>query len=515
MAPTTCEKNYPSEAFFILCLSPGSFRRKLAPLKFRANPETLGVDGGRLEWKWSKYAYIVSHTDLLNNGGTKCYIFVDKSLDNLDIHIDMTVRNKENGEDKNSLTSVTLGRCALVSSEFLELKGVIRRPITNKESNIIGEIVFEFLVVECVAATCPKNGVHCALLIGHRGKGAHVRSFVQENTLLSFLSATRDRKVKCIELDVQLTADGHPIVFHDFLITRKTQQLDLDDMDAINAVHHPTIAVGSLTLKKFQKMGVFREVSTVVSYESDRDSRDNNGHYPRSKGYHNGRRVGNKSCSTSRSSSITSDLSTTSSGKAYDFEEEEAEEVPSLIEDHLPSLEEVCMKMPVDVGFFLELKYPCPEYQERKRLALPERNFFVNAVLDCVLCSEEAEDGCIFVIRSRYLLFIEMQAEMFSSFVVMFGARFPSDDRFDPRTIDIHAAIDWAVAQNLDGMVILADIILEKPFLVSQVKNYGLWVFCFGSVNSQVDQAKELIALGVDGLIADNVTTLARDLYPA
>eukprot|EP00166_Cyanidium_caldarium_P005145 ctg_5992.g647 len=51
MAPTTCEKNYPSEAFFILCLSPGSFRRKLAPLKFRANPETLGVDGGRLEWK--------------------------------------------------------------------------------------------------------------------------------------------------------------------------------------------------------------------------------------------------------------------------------------------------------------------------------------------------------------------------------------------------------------------------------------------------------------------------------
>ena len=60
-------------------------------------------------------------------------------------------------------------------------------------------------------------------MIGHRGAGASrgkrpKPSVVHENTLLSFETARR-RGVSFIELDVQLTRDNVPIVWHDFCFT--------------------------------------------------------------------------------------------------------------------------------------------------------------------------------------------------------------------------------------------------------------------------------------------------------
>lgn len=51
--------------------------------------------------------------------------------------------------------------------------------------------------------------VHHPLAIGHRGS-----SYAVENTLSAVLDA-RDRGMDCAEIDVQLTADGVPVLFHD------------------------------------------------------------------------------------------------------------------------------------------------------------------------------------------------------------------------------------------------------------------------------------------------------------
>lgn len=54
-------------------------------------------------------------------------------------------------------------------------------------------------------------------VIGHRGAAAHA----PENTLAGFACAAR-LGVRWIELDVQLTADGLPVVFHDDRLERTT-----------------------------------------------------------------------------------------------------------------------------------------------------------------------------------------------------------------------------------------------------------------------------------------------------
>ena len=68
------------------------------------------------------------------------------------------------------------------------------------------------------------------LVIGHRGAAGHA----PENTLPSF-EAARSLGVQEVELDVRLSRDGVPVLFHDELLDRKTQfEGPVADRDAEN-----------------------------------------------------------------------------------------------------------------------------------------------------------------------------------------------------------------------------------------------------------------------------------------
>jgi len=69
-----------------------------------------------------------------------------------------------------------------------------------------------------VAAAAEESMLLCTPLIGHRGDGEQTTSLLQENTLLSFLAAIRGKNVRAVELDVQLTRDGVPVVHHDAVL---------------------------------------------------------------------------------------------------------------------------------------------------------------------------------------------------------------------------------------------------------------------------------------------------------
>jgi glycerophosphoryl diester phosphodiesterase len=74
------------------------------------------------------------------------------------------------------------------------------------------------------------------LVIAHRGDSAHR----PENTLASFASAL-ELGAGIVELDVQLTGDGHVVVIHDPTVNRTTdgrgdvRQMDLADVRALSA----------------------------------------------------------------------------------------------------------------------------------------------------------------------------------------------------------------------------------------------------------------------------------------
>ncbi|MBN1250124.1 MAG: hypothetical protein JXC32_20840 [Anaerolineae bacterium] len=75
---------------------------------------------------------------------------------------------------------------------------------------------------------CRKPGA-LPKLVGHRGALA----IAPENTMVSFERAWQDG-ADLIELDVRLSADGHPVVFHDALVDRTT--------DATGLIHEMTLA---------------------------------------------------------------------------------------------------------------------------------------------------------------------------------------------------------------------------------------------------------------------------------
>eukprot|EP00166_Cyanidium_caldarium_P006321 ctg_90.g40 len=148
-----------------------------------------------------------------------------------------------------------IGQAAILESELVQAQSVecapgnryafcMRRPLVNDLHRIVGELSFAYLIIEPYrgphaeqalqlarqreARTASPGAEHpdvlaaappfASRLVGHRGAGGRGTTVLQENTVLSFLSAVRGKDVCAIELDVQLTRDGVPVIHHDFFV---------------------------------------------------------------------------------------------------------------------------------------------------------------------------------------------------------------------------------------------------------------------------------------------------------
>ena len=134
-------------------------------------------------------------------------------------------------------------------------QGTQRMQIMGSQNNIpVGQIQVEYLIVTNphgygVEAPIPKwlsnvNQLHA----GHRGAGSGCRADlagkpVVENTVESFNFAARHGADMC-ELDVMCTADGVPVVYHNYILdTRKpgTSQIDELTMDELKRLRDKSI----------------------------------------------------------------------------------------------------------------------------------------------------------------------------------------------------------------------------------------------------------------------------------
>jgi len=119
-------------------------------------------------------------------------------------------------------TNVGLGRSSLQG-------GVILPIIEGSTLNVIGTISFEFITItpfEHENMTVGPNSTYWKSLvrsrvIGHRGMGKNDlgRKSLQlgENTLASFIAAA-NLGASYVEMDVQLTKDNIPVIYHDFTV---------------------------------------------------------------------------------------------------------------------------------------------------------------------------------------------------------------------------------------------------------------------------------------------------------
>lgn len=148
-----------------------------------------------------------------------------------------------------------LGTGCLLASDFEEAgKGVVTRALQGPgaPAACVGEFTFEFLVVTPFAGACDDGSVVSEeseelgeeggggstarsssssaasttsvppMFAGHRGLGSRrTGPVVAENTIDSFSLATQGEHVSHVELDVQLSRDGVPIIHHDWCQEKK------------------------------------------------------------------------------------------------------------------------------------------------------------------------------------------------------------------------------------------------------------------------------------------------------
>ncbi|KAJ3417311.1 Glycerophosphocholine phosphodiesterase [Chytridiales sp. JEL 0842] len=354
----------------------------------------------------------------------------------------------------------------------------------------VGEITLEFVVVtyfEHPLADVPSGtdvdtwtGVK---LVGHRGMGMNLPVSnskggplqIGENTVESFTAAGKLGAV-FVEFDAQLSRDHVVVLYHDF---------HLDDTGL-------PIAVNDLTAEQFLNMkpAIHPSLPTLPTKNPIR----------RTRSYGDLPGIG---ISLTQKSGI---------GKLWPWKGNG----DGTIQEPFTTLKEALQKVPIEIGFNIEIKYPLLFESEKERLDVAECNKFVDAILKDtfdyagerqIVFSSFHVEACRMakLKQSRYPVF----------FLTMGGVHWTPDARCN----SVDSAIHFAQLAGLQGIVSDAKPLIESPDLVDKIKSStglgarkGLKVLTYGGANIIPGNAKLLKDAGIDGVIVDRVKQVAKEL---
>ncbi|ELR13293.1 glycerophosphodiester phosphodiesterase family protein [Acanthamoeba castellanii str. Neff] len=334
-------------------------------------------------------------------------------------------------------STTKVGRAIITPALLRDLIGTAAIPIVSPELEEVGIFAFEYLIVkpfehenlsDVLARTYWKSTKFVD--VGHRGCGANravsksgKKTVVSENTLLSFVRAGQLGR-GAVEFDVQLSKDGVPVIFHDFLVP-------------VDERGHYKVPVYSLTLQKFKELA-------KCSHSWSKDASGAVPYPARKGGQHSSSKA--KQVEPSEEPTLFPSAAEkhklmrkrNSLGHVYHEGDENRPHTP--LQDSFATLEEVFDIVPLSTGFNIEIKYPTIEQLAKGKVALyPERNQIVDAVLKggSKLCLDHRRNS------------------------VPQAIRFAKSGRFSP--------------------------LLNAPELIKLVKSSGLLLATYGSPNKACD----------------------------
>lgn len=409
------------------------------------------------------------------NISTEPIVFTTKEFSKVKLLFDIVPTYS--GSEKNKI-----GRAvALLSSvkptigmQRMNLQGDVCVPIMSSSLDVIGVVNFNFLVItpfhhpnmEITSRQTYWKKLESTMLIGHRGLGKNITSNrslqLGENTLPSFIAAA-NLGAQYVEFDVQLTKDHVPVIYHDFLVSET----------GIDAPVH------TLTLEQFLH----------INPDSTRNGHHTNGHK-------SGGRV--DSVKRTRSSSFTP-RRTNSVGfigeknaeleermkHTRDFKEKgfKANSRGNFIQAPFATLEDLFRKLPENIGFNIEMKYPMLHESEEHEMDTyaVELNSFCDTVLSKVydLAGE------------RHIIFSSFNPDIClclsykqPSIPILFLSDSGCSPVGDIRASSLQEAIRFASRWNLLGIVSAAEPLINSPRLVKVVKENGLVCVSYGTLNN-------------------------------
>ncbi|KAJ9613425.1 Glycerophosphocholine phosphodiesterase [Cladophialophora chaetospira] len=399
-----------------------------------------------------------------------------------------------------------------VKSDFgrkrMSLQGDVTVPIVAaSDLEVIGSVTFNFLVITPFKhpnMSITENQTYwksmaSTMLIGHRGLGKNFaagRRSLQlgENTIQSFIAAA-NLGASYVEFDVQLTKDHVPVIYHDFLVSET----------GIDAPVH------TLTLEQFLHVNDVRtprpsRPASPVPFEHPTTSNLRNGNRdPRAARL---RSMSMGGADSNESLEMDERMKHTRDFKKKGFK---GNSRGNHIQAPFATLEEMFKKIPQEVGFNIEMKYPMlfeSEDEEMDTYAV-ELNSFVDTVLSKVYELGKGRNIIFSSFNPDICLLLSFKQP---SIPVLFLTDAGTQPAGDIRATSLQEAIRFASRWNLLGIVSAAEPLVAAPRLVRVVKDSGLVCVSYGTLNNDNKMVRRQARQGIDAVIVDNVLAIRRGL---
>ncbi|KAI2610668.1 glycerophosphodiester phosphodiesterase GDE1 [Hypoxylon fragiforme] len=359
-----------------------------------------------------------------------------------------------------------------LGTKRMNLQGDVCVPIMGANLEVIGAVNFNFLII--TPFSHPKMEVNSqqtywrkmssTMVFGHRGLGKNFLDSkslqLGENTVSSFIAAA-NLGAHYVEFDVQLTKDHVPVIYHDFLVSET----------GIDAPVH------TLTLEQF--LHINNESKTRPGGDPPELKRnETNGN-------------GTKETGT-RQRSLSVDLAKKGNDNldermkyTLNFKKKgyKANTRGNFVQAPFATLEELFKKVPENVGFNIEMKYPMlleSEKEDMDTYAI-ELNSFCDTVLTKVYD----------MTANRHIIFSSFNPDIClclsfkqPSIPIMFLTDAGTEEVSDIRASSLQEAVRFASRWNLLGIVSNAEPFVNSPRLVKVVKQTGLVCVSYGVQNN-------------------------------
>ncbi|KAI1305356.1 Glycerophosphocholine phosphodiesterase GPCPD1 [Halotydeus destructor] len=354
-----------------------------------------------------------------------------------------------------------IGFCYVLPSNLVGTSGSCTMPITGKKHSPIGQISIEYLIIRSVVGY-EAGEMNFARLwrptkpsldVGHRGAGYARRTDkvenVLENTVASFNYAAA-HGADMVELDVQLTKDLVPVIYHDYFINiAMKKKRSAQDHEFLQ------IPVKDLTLSQLHALKLA----------------------PISK-----------------------------PNKQYDFLDDDDQD-----NQPFPTLEHILDAVDHRCGFNVEIKYPMQRQDGtfdgnwEKLGSYADLNSYVDIILKSVI---EHADGREIIFSSFHPDICALVALKQSKYPLLFLTQGETDkwpSYWDPRTRSVQQAAYFAKSMGFLGINVHAEDLLKDRSLIQFVKQRDLILFVWGEDLMDKSIIKQLKIDGVDGVIYDKI----------
>ncbi|EGE81684.2 glycerophosphocholine phosphodiesterase Gde1, variant [Blastomyces dermatitidis ATCC 18188] len=389
-----------------------------------------------------------------------------------------------------------------VGSKRINLQGDVTVPIIAANTlDIIGTVTFNFLIItpfkhpnmSITEDQTYWKSMASTMVIGHRGLGKNIagRKSLQlgENTIQSFIAAA-NLGASYVEFDVQLTKDHVPVIYHDFLVSET----------GIDAPVH------TLTLEQFLHLSEARGPRESGGPGGSSKAVDPHLADLRTSA---ARRQRSMSVGEEFVSSVMSEkMKHTRDFKKKGFK---GNTRGSHIQAPFATLEELFKKLPKEVGFNIELKYPMLHESEEEEMDTyaVELNSFVDTVLTKVYDLGQGRNMIFSSFNPDICLLLSFKQP---SIPVMFLTDSGLTVVGDVRASSLQEAIRFASRWNLLGVVTAAEPLIIAPRLVRVVKESGLVCVSYGIANNEPENVKLQVKEGIDAVIVDSVLAIRKGL---